>query len=157
MDHHEPVRKEHMNLLHINPLVLGEEEISASMVCYLFVKLLNIKNTDLIDLAIVGAIGDIMDEKWELRGLGRKILEEAEMLGKISIERGLRLYGRNTRPIFKSLEYSSDAIIPGITGSESNAVQFLTELGIKLKDDERWRKLKDLTLKEQKKMELAAA
>ncbi len=152
LDHHDPVRKEHMNLLHINPLVLGEEEISASMVCYLFAKSLNIKNTDLIDLAVVGAIGDTMDEKWELRGLGRKILEEAEMLGKISIEKGLRLYGRNARPIFKSLEYSSDAIIPGITGSESNAVQFLSELGIELKDGEQWRKLKDLTLEEQKKL-----
>ena len=152
LDHHDPVRKEHMNLLHINPLVLGEEEISASMVCYLFAKTLNIRNTDLIDLAIVGAMGDIMDEKWELRGLGRKILEEAEMLGKISIERGVRLYGRNTRPIFKSLEYSSDAVIPGVTGSESNAVQFLAELGIELKEGERWRMLKDLTLEEQKKL-----
>ncbi len=152
LDHHDPVRKEHMNLLHINPLVLGEEEISASMICYLFAKMLNIRNTDLIDLAIVGAMGDIMDEKWELKGLGRKILEEAEMLGKISIERGIRLYGRNTRPIFKSLEYSSDAVIPGITGSESNAVQFLAELGIELKEGERWRMLKDLTLEEQKKL-----
>jgi len=152
LDHHEPVRKEHMNLLHINPLVLGEEEISASMVCYLFAKALNIRNTELIDLAVVGAIGDIMDEKWELRGLGRKVLEEAEMLGKVSIEKGLRLYGRNTRPIFKSLEYSSDASIPGVTGSESNAVQFLTELGIEIKDGERWRRLKDLTLEEQKKL-----
>lgn len=152
LDHHDPVRKEHMNLFHINPLVLGEEEISASMICYLFTKSLNIKNTDLIDLAVVGAIGDIMDEKWKFRGLGRKVLEEAEMLGKISVEKGLRLYGRNTRPIFKSLEYSSDTIIPDITGSESNAVQFLTEIGIELKEGGRWRRLKDLTLKEQKKL-----
>lgn len=152
LDHHDPIRKEHMNLLHINPLVLGEEEISASMVCYLFAKSLDIRNTDMVDLAIVGAIGDIMDEDWELKGLGRKILEEAETLGKISIEKGLRLYGRNTKPIFKSLEYSTDAIIPGVTGSESDAVQFLSELGINLKEGESWRRLKDLTPNEQKKL-----
>ncbi|MFH1623242.1 MAG: DHH family phosphoesterase [Candidatus Aenigmatarchaeota archaeon] len=152
LDHHDPVRKEHMNLIHINPLLFSEDEISASMVCYLFAKALDIRNTELIDLAVVGAIGDIMDEKWELKGLGRKILEEAETLGKISMERGMRLYGRNSRPLHKSLEYSTDAVIPGITGSESNAVQFLAELGIDLKEQGRFRKLKDLSLEEQQRL-----
>jgi len=152
LDHHDPARKEHMNLMHINPLLFSEDEISASMVCYLFAKSLDVRNTELIDLAVVGAIGDIMDEKWELKGLGRKVLEEAETLGKISMGRGLRLYGRNSRPLHKSLEYSTDAVIPGITGSESNAVQFLAELGIDLKEQGRFRKLKDLSLDEQQRL-----
>ena len=149
LDHHDPVRKEHMNLIHVNPLLSAEDEISASMVCYLFAKALDMRNTDLIDLAVVGAIGDIMDEKWELKGVGRKVLEEAVTLGKVSMQRGLRLYGRNSRPLHKSLEYSTDAVIPGITGSESNAVQFLSELNIDLKEQGRFRKLKDLSLDEQ--------
>jgi RecJ-like exonuclease len=152
LDHHDPARKEHMNLMHVNPLLSGEDEISASMVCYMFAKALDLRNTDLIDLAVVGAIGDIMDEKWELKGLGRRVLDEAVTLGKISMERGLRLYGRNSRPLHKSLEYATDAVIPGITGSESNAVQFLAELGIDLKDQGRFRKLKDLSLDEQQKL-----
>lgn len=152
LDHHDPIRKEHMNLFHINPLIFGEEEISGAMVTYLFAKALNKQNTDLIDLAVVGAIGDVMDNNWKLEGLGRKILEEAEMLGKVTISQGLRLYGRNTRPVFKSIEYSSDITIPGITGSESNAVQFLSELGIELKEGEKWRRLKDLSEEEQKKL-----
>ena len=152
LDHHDPIRKEHMNLFHINPLVFGEEEISGAMVTYLFAKALNKQNTDLIDLAIVGAIGDVMDNNWKLEGLGRKILEEAEMLGKVTINQGLRLYGRNTRPVFKSVEYSSDIMIPGVTGSESNAVQFLSELGIELKEGEKWRRLRDLSEEEQKKL-----
>jgi single-stranded-DNA-specific exonuclease len=155
LDHHDPIRKEHPNLFHVNPLVFGEEEISGSMVCYLFAKALDIRNTDLIDLAIVGAIGDIMDEKWELKGLGRKILEEGELLGKILIERGIRMYGWNTRPVFKSLEYSFETEVPGVTGSESNCVQFLSELGIDLKDDGRWRRLRDLTPDETKKLATA--
>jgi RecJ-like exonuclease len=152
LDHHDPIRKDHMNLLHINPLVLGEEEISGAMVAYLFAKALNPRNTDLVDLAVVGAIGDVMDNNWKLEGLGRRILEEAEMLGKVTINQGLRLYGRNTRPVFKSIEYSSDITIPGITGSESNAVQFLSEIGIELKEGGKWRMLKDLTEEEQKKL-----
>jgi len=149
LDHHDPVRKDHMNLMHVNPLLSAEDEISGSMVCYLFAKALDIRNTDLIDLAVVGAIGDIMEEKWEMKGVGRKVLEEAVTLGKVSMQRGLRLYGRNSRPLHKSLEYSSDAVIPGITGSESNAVQFLAELNIDLKENGRFRKLKDLSLEEQ--------
>jgi len=152
LDHHDPVRKEHINLLHINPLLFGEDEISGAMVAYLFVKALNTRNTDLIDLAVVGAIGDVMDNSWKLEGLGGRILEEAEIVGKISVGRGLRLYGRNTRPVFKSIEYSTDIVIPGVTGSESNAVQFLSELGIQLKEREKWRKLKDLSEEEQKRL-----
>lgn len=152
LDHHDPIRKEHMNLMHINPLLFGEDEISGSMVVYLFVKALNRKNTDLIDLAVVGAIGDVMDNNWKLEGLGRKILEEAETLGKVSITNGLRLYGRNSRPIHKSLEYSSETVVPGVTGSESSAVQFLSDLGIPLKYEDEWRKLSDLTKDEQKKL-----
>jgi len=152
LDHHDPIRKEHMNLFHINPLIFGEEEISGSMVCYLFAKSLNMKNTESVDLAIVGAIGDIMDEKWKMKGIGQKIVEEAEMLGKITVERGLRLYGRKNRPVYKSLEYSSETEIPNITGSESNAVQFLSEIGIELRDGDKSRRLSDLTEDEQKKL-----
>jgi RecJ-like exonuclease len=106
----------------------------------------------LIDLAIVGAVGDEQDEGWEFKGLAKKILEEAETIGKITTIRGIRLYGRNSRPIYKSLEYSFDPFIPGISGSESQAIQFLSELGIPVKEDDDWKKLKDLTIEEQQKL-----
>ncbi len=152
LDHHEPVKFTHLNLFHLNPLIFGEPEISSSVICYLFTKAFNLKNTDLIDLAIVGAVADEQEEKWEFKGLAEKILKEAELLGKISVLKGLRLYGRSTRPIHKSLAYSFDPFIPGISGSESQAVQFLSELGIKIKENDEWKKLKDLTLEEQKKL-----
>ncbi len=152
LDHHDPVKFNHLNLFHLNPLVFGEEEVSSSMICYLFAKFLNIRNTDLIDLAVVGAIGDIQDEGWEFKGLAKKILMEAETIGKISVTKGLRIYGRQTRPLHRSLANSSDPFIPGISGSESNAVQFLSELGIAVKDRGEWKKLKDLTVEEQQKL-----
>jgi RecJ-like exonuclease len=152
LDHHEPENLEDMNLFHLNPILFGEEEISSSMICYLFAKNVSIQNTDLIDLAIVGAVGDEQDEAWKLKGLARKILEEAETLGKVTVSKGIRLYGRNIKPIHKSLEHSYDPFIPGITGSESQAVQFLSELGISIKENGEWKKLKDLTVEEQKKL-----
>lgn len=151
LDHHEPIEFSHLNLFHLNPLLWKEEEISASMVCYLLAKSINIKNTDLVDLAIVGAIGDTLDEKWEFKGLARKILTEAETVGRVSISKGLRIYGQS-KPLHQALAYSFDPVIPNISGSESQTVQFLSELEIPLKISGDWRKLKDLTVEEQQKL-----
>ncbi|MEM7821682.1 MAG: DHH family phosphoesterase, partial [Candidatus Aenigmatarchaeota archaeon] len=151
LDHHIPETLNNINLFHLNP-VLFNEEISSSMLCYLFAKNISIQNTSLIDLAIVGAVGDEQDEGWKLSNLARKILEEAEALGKVVVSKGLRLYGRNTKPIHKALEHSFDPFIPGISGSESQAVQFLSELGISVKEGGIWKRLKDLTIEEQQKL-----
>lgn len=151
LDHHEPKNLFHLNLFHLNPLLYGENT-SSSVLCYLFAKFFNPRNSDLADISIVGAIADLQDEKWELKGLTRKVLEEAITLGKISITKGLRIYGRTSRAIHKALAYSFDPFIPGISGSESNAVQFLSDLGIKIKENNRWKKLSDLSIEEQKKL-----
>jgi RecJ-like exonuclease len=152
LDHHEPEKFHDINLFHLNPLLFGEGEISSSIICYLFAKNVSIQNTDSIDLAIVGAVGDEQDEGWKLNGLAGKVLEEAKTLGRVVVSKGIRLYGRNTRPIHKCLEHSFDPFIPGITGSESQAVQFLSELGISVKENGEWKKLKDLTIEEQQKL-----
>lgn len=152
LDHHEPAKFDHINLLHVNPLLFGEDEMSASIVCYLFAKFMSVKNVDLVDLAIVGAVGDEVDGGREFKGLPKKILEEAESLGKISSSRGLRLYGRFSRPIHKALAYTFDPFIPGISGDEARAVQFLTDIGINPKQNGDWLKLKDLSDEEQQKL-----
>ncbi len=152
LDHHEPADFSHMNLFHLNPMLFGEDEMSTSTMCYLFAKQFDVHNADIVDLALIGATADEADEKWEFKGLLKKILDEAETLGKISVTRGIRLYGRFSRPIYKSLAYSFDPVIPGISGSESQAVQFLSELGIQVKHDGRWKKLSDLTSDELQKL-----
>lgn len=151
LDHHEPIEFFHSNLIHLNPLIWKEEEVSASMVCYLLAKSINIKNTDLVDLAVVGAIGDMLDDKWEFKGLARKILTEAETIGRISIGKGLRIYGQS-KPLHQALAYSFNPFIPNISGSESQTVQFLSELEIPLKISGDWKRLKDLTIEEQQKL-----
>jgi len=152
LDHHEPQKISHINLFHMNPLVFAEEGISSSMICYLFAKSVNLANADFVDLAVVGAVGDEQDEKWEFKGFARKIIGEGETIGKISVTKGMRLYGRNTRPLHKALANSFDPFIPGISGDESATVQFLSEIGINAKHDSEWKKLKDLTLEEQQKL-----
>lgn len=152
IDHHETKELSHFNLMHLNPIIYGEDETSSSIISYIFAKNLNLENTDLIDLAVVGAIADAQDEKGKFGGLAQKVLEEAETMGKITVTKGLRLYGRNIRPIHKTLELTFDPFIPGISGSESNSVQFLSELGISIKENDEWKRLKDLTFEEQQKL-----
>lgn len=153
IDHHSPSNFSHLNLYHLNSLLFNEK-VSTSILTYFFSKFLNNKNADLADIAILGAIGDEIEEGWEFKGLAEKVLKEAEDLGKVSTIRGIRLYGRN-RIIHKALASTFDPFIPGISGSESNAIQFLSEIPIKLKIGDELRKLKDLTLEEQKKLATA--
>jgi RecJ-like exonuclease len=133
-----------------------EENISGSGVTYILARALSPENNDLSHLAIVGAIGDCQIDSigihWGLVGLNKEILKDAQNLGKINVSKGLRIWGRYTRPIHKALEYSVDPYLPGISGSESAAVQFLQELGISLKNENRWRTIADLTDEEQKKL-----
>lgn len=148
LDHHKPQPLQHPNLFHLNPLLHGADA-PASAVSYLFAKHVNPCNADCIDLAIVGAIGD--EYKFE-EGLCAKLLHEAKELGALEVSYGLKLYGRTSKPIHTALEQSFDPLIPGITGSESQAVQFLTELGIQLKEGNKWRTLAELSLEEQRKL-----
>ncbi len=158
LDHHQTegeVRSE--NLFHINSVDFGiVENISGSGIAYLLARAMNPENRDLSELGIIGAIGDSqigsIGENWGLFGLNKEILKDAELSKKIRVKKGLRLWGRYTRPIHKTLQYSVDPYIPGISGSESASVQFLQELGIELKDNERWRTLADLSEEDNKKL-----
>ncbi len=157
-DHHEPQGEPDESIIHINSLVAGiPEHISGSGVTYLFARTLNPENVDLSPLAIIGAIGDSQIDSigidWGLNGINKEILKEAGERGLMKVEKGLRLWGRYSRPLHKALEYSIDPYIPGISGSESAAVQFLQEAGIDpKKPDGGWRTISDLTIEEQRKL-----
>lgn len=157
VDHHQ-VQGEPVSIVHLNPLDFGiSENISGSGVSYLVARAFSAKNRDLSELAIIGAVGDSqigsVGDNWGLLGLNKEILKDAVATKKIRVGRGLRLWGRSRRPVHKALEYSMELYIPGITGSESGSVQFLQEMGIKLKKENgEWRTLSDLSEEEQKKL-----
>ena len=155
LDHHEVQEKPESHVIHINPHDYGfdgSSEISAAGVCFFFARAINEDNQDLAHLAIIGAIGDVQEKKG-FTGLNKMILEAAVKQGKIRVEIGLRLFGLQTRPLHKLLEYSSDIGIPGVTGSESGAVQFLKRFGVEPADDKgKWKTFNCLTRDEQKKI-----
>ncbi|MFH0889975.1 MAG: DHH family phosphoesterase [Candidatus Aenigmatarchaeota archaeon] len=162
-DHHMLSQNEkseyynHPNLTHLNPILFGlKEDISGSGMTYILARALDPENVISGDLAIIGAIGDAqtgsIGDKWQVLGLNQEILKDAERIGSLKILKGIRLWGRFSRPIHKALELSIDPYIPGISGNESAAVQFLTELKIPIKINGGWRSLSDLTTEEQQRL-----
>jgi len=158
-DHHQVQGKiKNDNIIHINALELGMgENLSGSGVSYILARALDNKNIDLSELAIIGAIGDSqidsVGDNWGLNGMNREILKDAQSSGKIKLLKGLRIWGRYTRPLHKALEYTTDPFIPGITGSESSSIAFLNDTKIDLKkEDGSWRTISDLSEDEQKNL-----
>lgn len=146
------------DVIQLNPVEFGiDENIAGSGAAYLVARAMSPENRDLSELAVIGAIGDSQTGSigpgWGLLGINKEILQDAQNTGKIRVSKGLRLWGRRARPIHKALEYSVDPYIPGVSGSESGAVNFLHEIGIDIRDESgAWRTLSSLSEKELKRL-----
>lgn len=143
LDHHELSYEDSLpeNIKLINPHYFKEEiEMSAASVVYLFAKELNIENKELANLAILGMVGDMAEKV--LSRINNNILKDSEVI----VKRGLLLFS-STRPIARSLEYSSEFFIPGVTGSSTGVSNLLRSLGI-----DRQKIILDLTEEETSKL-----
>jgi len=157
LDHHIPEdssnEKQAKRIISVNPHpfgIDGNSEISGSGVSYLFANAISRKNKDLAHVAVIGAIGD-MQENFGFSGINKRILKHALESKKLEERKGIRLFGSNSRHLHKLLEYSTDPYIPGVTGSESNAIQLLKRVGIDPKKGSNgWKKLFDLNEEETK-------
>jgi RecJ-like exonuclease len=147
-DHHAVPEKSDLPF-HLNPHLFGLDggfEISGAGTTYLVSKAIDKKNVDLSGLAIVGACGDLQDKKFnKLMGLNREILSDGKKIGVVDSKIDICYFGRETRPVYKMLQYSSDPLIPGLSGREAACISFLQELGIRMKDGDNWRKWIDLS------------
>ncbi|MDP7262911.1 MAG: DHH family phosphoesterase [Candidatus Woesearchaeota archaeon] len=155
LDHNTPEKLESKeNVFFVNPHkfgIDGGKEVSGSGVVYLFASSLDRKMEDFAHIAIIGAMGDIQENN----GFGKineGILKTAIEKGKIKVIRGLRLFGAQTKPLHKVLEYCTDPYIPNVSGSESGAIQFLHQIGIDPKDGKGWKKVRHLSKDEMKNL-----
>lgn len=143
-DHHQPngrpenIASDSVTLpYHMNPHLFGANggfEISGSGVSYILARAIGGKdtdNTDLAGLAIVGAIGDMQNRKYgKLVGLNREILEQGTEAGVLQNAPDLSLFGKQTRPIYRILQFSSEPYLPGLTGDEEACIRFLQRTGV---------------------------
>lgn len=123
LDHHQ-IKQTQKNIKIINPHLFNTDEISGAGLCYLFSKAINKENKDLANLAVIGMVGDMLEQN--LGKLNNEILNDSE---EVIIKKGLLLFGA-TRPLSKALEFSSSMFIPGITGNHQGALKLLRELNI---------------------------
>jgi RecJ-like exonuclease len=157
-DHHQPADAE--TEYHLNPLLVGLDgasELSGAGTSYVLARALaetsgdasagggpDGRNRDLAALAVVGAVGDMQDGPEGLHGANAGVVEEGVAAGVLAEETDLALYGRQTRPLPKFLEYASDVRVPGVTNDEAGAVEFLTDLDLDLRAGGEWRRWVDL-------------
>ncbi|AHF98322.1 recombinase RecJ [Halostagnicola larsenii XH-48] len=102
-------------------------------------------NRDLAALAVVGAVGDMQASGGELHGANEGIVEEGVDAGVLETATDLAIYGKQTRPLPKLLEYATDVYIPGISNDSNGALRFLDGLDLELKRDGEWRRWSGLT------------
>ena len=153
-DHHQPADAD--TEFHLNPLLVGLDgsaELSGAGTTYVLARALaerddahggTTDNRDLAGLAVVGAVGDMQASDGELAGANGAIVAEGCEAGVVEEATDIALYGKQTRPLPKLLEYATDVRIPGISGSERGAREFLSGLGLDLEDGDGWRCWVDL-------------
>jgi RecJ-like exonuclease len=128
-------------VLMLNPHLLGEgsDAASGSGTTYLVAKAMDPRNTDLAAIAIVGAVADMQErESRRVTGFNREILQDGVEAGVLEARPDLRLFGRETRPIHKMLQYANDPWIPRLSGNAEACIAFLLELGLEPKQEGRW-------------------
>lgn len=155
LDHHEPLGEPPEKWVQVNPHLQGIDgatEISGAGVAYFVAKALNESNISYSPIAVVGALGDMQDKAdgRSLHGLNQLIVEDAVKAGLLEVTEDLIFYGRSYRPLHIALASTTSPFIPGISGSEPHAVSFLSSIGIRLKEDDKWRVLSELSDEEKK-------
>ncbi len=153
-DHHPPERskfKDEGHLL-VNPVPFGADsvrDLSGSGVAYFIATSMNEKNRRLAYVALVGAVGDMQEVDGQFHGMNRRIIDEGKKVKVLEVRKELRLFGRESRPLRQMLAYATNPEIPGVTGDERKAIEWLRSRGFdpdvpywRLREEEK-RKLHD--------------
>lgn len=133
-DHHPPEKDSFSTDSHVlvNPVPFGANsvrDLSGSGVAYFVAREMNRKNRDMAYIAIVGAVGDMQEIDGTFHGLNLEIIEDGKELGILEVRKELRLFGRESRPLYQMLAYATNPEIPEITGDERKAIEWLRAKG----------------------------
>ena len=142
------------DMVHVNPHLVGIDgtsELSSSGAAYLVARALSRENQDLAALGVIGAVGDLQDRApGRLVGANREVVQDGEEAGVLRVLRDLRLFGRETRPVFRLLQYANDPPLPHLTEDQEACIVFFLELGVELKGEGGWRRWIDLEAEERR-------
>ena len=105
-------------------------------------------------LPVVAALADKQDqgERRSLVGANKVVLEAAKDAGLVSESIDLLFYGRETRAVHEALAATTTPYIQGLSGNREACLTALSAAGIKLRSDDHWRTLSELTKEEKQKI-----
>ena len=132
-DHHQTPGDsddEIKNITHINPHLYeidGTKDVSASGVSYIIVR--GMDNKELAGLALTGAFGDMQGVDG-FTGINKMILDEGIQAGTVEMHDDLKIAYKNEEPIYKSLAYTINPVLPGLTGDLEGSMGFLEKMGV---------------------------
>ncbi len=156
LDHHPVLTEAEIeSLVHVNPFEFdydGANQVSGAGISYYFAKRLDPKNIDSASIAVVGALADRQDkgDKNSLISINEKIVEDGVKAGILDTKLDIRLFGRETRPIYQALEYTTDPFLPGLTGDGDMCIRFMRDTGIPQQKGDEWRSIQDLNNEERR-------
>lgn len=138
IDHHQIKReKTDENVIQINANLFGingNYEACGATMSYFFSETFDIKNKDLVGLAIAGATGD-KQYIGGFRGFNKEIIEKGIKNNFLRQKTCIKLSGKT---IYESLFYSVDPYYSGLSGNKEKIEELLEKIGV----------LKDATIKE---------
>jgi RecJ-like exonuclease len=129
-DHHQYLTKEQNdNVIQVNANLYGIDgnyDACGATLCYSFAQMLNKNNTDLVSLALAGAIGD-KQHIGGMKGFNKKILNQALKDGFIKEKTRIKLH---SNLLFDAIFFSIDPYYPGLSGNKDEVEQLFKKLKI---------------------------
>lgn len=157
VDHHQTATDEFHGVEVVNPELLGLDggRIGCTSVLSSLIALFSSGEQDpwYLKLGLVGAAGDLQLKSPSPGSINEYLLSESIRRGIVRRFKTFSFFKLTNSPIHKGICWNFDPFIPGLTGREDVVISLLTSANVRLKDDEGWRRIKDLT--EEEKMAIA--
>ncbi|MDG7044674.1 MAG: DHH family phosphoesterase [Nitrososphaerota archaeon] len=133
----------------------GSSDVSCATLSYMFAKIALEEGFGLATLAVIGSLGDWQDvgDKRNLISLNEAALNEANLKEVIGIEERLEFPLGQLLPLHRSLTLSVDPYITGLTGNPRAALSYISQAGVELKKEDRFKTAYDLSPEELAKIE----
>jgi RecJ-like exonuclease len=133
-DHHQPAKIEaNANVVHINPHLFGidgSRELSGSGSSYLAIRELGENGKKhLAYFALIGAFGDMQSQNG-FSSVNKLILEDGLESEVLKINEDLKIVSKSEEPLYKSLAYTLNPGLSGLTGDLKGSKTFLEKIGL---------------------------
>lgn len=133
-DHHQPAEIEaNDNVIQVNPHLFnidGSTELSGAGSSYLCIRELGENGKKhLAYFALIGAFGDMQGQKG-FSSVNKFILDDSLDSRVVEIHEDLKIVSKNQEPLYKSLAYTLNPGLPGLTGDLEGSMAFLEKIGL---------------------------